>query len=44
MNDRRIGLREEEKPTVQNLHKATSDVTAALYALHMIKESNNATS
>jgi hypothetical protein len=27
--DRRIGLGEEEKSTVQNLHKAASDVTVA---------------
>jgi hypothetical protein len=42
--DRDIGLDEEEKSTVQNLHKALSDVTAALFALELIKESNTARS
>jgi hypothetical protein len=33
----RVG-REEEKSTVQNLHKASSDVTAALFALEEVKK------
>jgi hypothetical protein len=37
---RYIGLGEEEKSNVQNLIKAASDVTAALFALYLIKESN----
>ena len=38
--DLRIELGEEEKSTVQNLIKAASDVTAALFALYLIKESD----
>jgi len=31
---------EEEESLVQNLHKASSDVTAAIFALELIKESS----
>ena len=31
--NRRIGREKEDESTVQNLHKASSDVTAALFAL-----------
>jgi hypothetical protein len=36
----RIGREGEEKSTIQQLHKASSDVTAAMLALELIKESN----
>jgi hypothetical protein len=36
----RIGRTEEGEWIVQNLDKASSDVTAALFALELIKESN----
>jgi len=35
-----LGRTEEDESTVQNLDKASSDVTAALFALESIKESN----
>jgi hypothetical protein len=35
-----LGRTEEDESTVQNLGKASSDVTAALFALELIKESN----
>jgi hypothetical protein len=38
--DRRIGLGEEERLTVQNIAKAASDVRAALFAIDLIVESN----
>ena len=38
--DRRIGREKEDESTVQNLRKASSDVTAAMFALELIKESN----
>ena len=38
--DLRIGPSEEDESTVRNLHEAGSDVTAALFALELIKESN----
>jgi hypothetical protein len=38
--DLRIGRGEEDKSTVQNLHKAASDVTAALFALELITQSD----
>jgi hypothetical protein len=34
------GRSEEDESTVQNLIKAASDVTAALFALELIKDSN----
>jgi hypothetical protein len=34
----RVGREEEDKSTVQNLHKASSDVTAALFALEEVKK------
>jgi hypothetical protein len=36
----RIGRSEEDESTVQNLIRAASDVTAALFALELIKDSN----
>jgi hypothetical protein len=36
----RVGREEEDKSTVQNLHKASSDVTAALFALELITQSD----
>jgi hypothetical protein len=36
----RIGRSEEDESTVQNLIKAASDVTATLFALELIKDSN----
>ncbi len=36
----RIGQTKEDESTVQNLIKAASDVTAALFALKLIKESD----
>ena len=38
--NRRIGREKEDESTVQNLIKAASDVTAALFALQSIKESD----
>ena len=38
--DRRIGREKEDESTVQNLHKASSDVTAALFALDLITQSD----
>jgi hypothetical protein len=38
--DRRIGREKEGESTVQNLHKASSDVTAALFALELITQSD----
>ena len=35
-----LGRTEEDESTVQNLIKAASDVTAAFFALELIKESN----
>jgi len=35
-----LGRTEEDESTVQNLDTASSDVTAALFALELIKESN----
>ena len=36
----RVGREEEDKSTVQNLHKASSDMTAALFALELITQSD----
>jgi hypothetical protein len=38
--DRRIGREKEDESTAQNLHKASSDVTAALFALELITQSD----
>jgi len=38
--DRRIGREKEDESTVQNLHKASSDVTAALFGLELITQSD----
>jgi hypothetical protein len=38
--DLRIGRAEEDKSIVRNLHKAASDVPAAMFALELIKQSN----
>jgi len=38
--DRPIGREKEDESTVQNLHKASSDVTAALFALELITQSD----
>jgi len=38
--DRPIGREKEDESTVQNLHKTSSDVTAALFALELITQSD----